>query len=489
MAAHQQHAPQRCHVHVVQMMQTFPGCASAQRWGARAIARIIRDDGTQDFAARELGRAGACEAVAAALAAHLAVASVQGAALHAASKLVRESARNWRRFEAAGLCASVVASMRAHALDSGIQLRGACVIVEVLGVTASVGDATGDASEHVVFKDSLTAARADGVLVRALQNHRRDPGTAAAVLHAVESLARAWTGAEALAFCAAGGACAVVACVGAHACDWEVQMQSLSALIMLLDSDVHGSVAVTAKFLAAGAIAAVTAALRAIPLARAEASLALDAVSCLAAHGAAAQLVAAGAAEHVVAAARAYTGADLCDEHPLAGLTSAVGAISQLAESGEHACVRLREAGECEAVPAALASLPLPEDWGGLTAVAHLFCLSSIESLASSGSSVGAGAVDCLARAGACEAVVDTLREFLKQVKGERLVTDTVKAAIDAMIVLTKSSCVAAQLGCAGARSAVASAMAAYPEHEDMQERGTMLKDNLAAAAASRSRK
>eukprot|EP00611_Tribonema_gayanum_P020412 TRINITY_DN3723_c0_g1_i4.p1 TRINITY_DN3723_c0_g1~~TRINITY_DN3723_c0_g1_i4.p1 ORF type:complete len:311 (-),score=60.58 TRINITY_DN3723_c0_g1_i4:585-1517(-) len=294
MAAHQQVVPQPCHLHIVGMMQKFSGCASVQLWGARAFAQIIPDD---IGAARELGRAGACEAIAAALNVHLKIASVQYAALYAASKLVRKLACNWQRLKAAGVCPLAVASMRVHAFNSNIRLCGAWLIKNILDLTASDGDAT----EHVAVKNLLMAARADVVLVQALRNHCRNPGTVCAVLDAVESLGRAWTGAEALAFCTAGGAQAVVAFMEAYDFDIDMQLQSLLTLTTLIDNDVNGSKAVTAQFLAAGATAAVTAALRAIPLAHAEASLALDAVSCLAAHGAAVQLVAAGAAEEVVA--------------------------------------------------------------------------------------------------------------------------------------------------------------------------------------------
>ncbi|KAG5189870.1 hypothetical protein JKP88DRAFT_252605 [Tribonema minus] len=254
------------------MMQKFPDSARVQLWGARAIDRIIHNAGFGGFqiAARELGRAGACEAVAAASDAYRQVASVQQAALEAAGALVYKLACNWQRFNAAGLCPSVVASMREHAFNSDIQLCGACIIEYILDLTASVGEAT----EHVAAKNSLMSARADSVLLRALQNHRRDPLIVCARLDAVESLAGAWTAAEALAFCTAGGAQAVVAFLDAHSFDRNVRTQSLSALTTLIDGDVCGGNAVTAQFLAAGAIAAVTALLRTIPLTCGQAVLA-----------------------------------------------------------------------------------------------------------------------------------------------------------------------------------------------------------------------
>ncbi|KAG5175807.1 hypothetical protein JKP88DRAFT_171978 [Tribonema minus] len=222
MAAHQQHAVLSCEAHIVAMMRKFPDSASVQKWGARASSCSMHDM-AHLAAERKLSRAGACEAMIAALVQHSLDASVQEAAISVAISLLCGSASNGRKMKAAGLCHLVVAAMRAHAAHSGVQK------------------------------------------------------TVCSVLCAVTSLAPVFTRRDALKFSTTGGARALVAVMNAHVFDGSVQQASAQVLMDLANKD--DTNAISMQFVAAGAGAALATAIR---LVHRYHQGPLDAVACLA---------------------------------------------------------------------------------------------------------------------------------------------------------------------------------------------------------------
>eukprot|EP00611_Tribonema_gayanum_P032488 TRINITY_DN9746_c0_g1_i1.p1 TRINITY_DN9746_c0_g1~~TRINITY_DN9746_c0_g1_i1.p1 ORF type:complete len:491 (+),score=64.91 TRINITY_DN9746_c0_g1_i1:283-1755(+) len=488
MAAHQQHAVLSCEAHIVAMMRKFPDSASVQRWGARASSCRMHDM-AHLAAERKLSRAGACEAMIAALVQHSLDASVQEAALSVAVSLVCSSASNGRKMRAAGLCRLVVAAMRAHAAHSGVQKCGADAIMVLAEGTRRFGATAAHGAERVAIKDELMAAGVSTALLRALQTHRLNPRTVCSVLCAVTSLAPVFTRRDALKFSTTGGARALVAVMKSHVFDGSVQQASAQVLMDLANKD--DTNAISMQFVAAGAGAALTTAIR---LVHRYHQGPLDAVACLAWCGAAAQLAAAGAAEAVLAAlcasTRSHTAANMyLKQWSAPRLTSALTALCTLADGDKGVCTRLRDAGACEALVLALKSLELPEDWADPNARAYFFGLSSIESLAKICSPVDPLGFAHLARAGACEIVVSTLREILQQPAEDELVMDTIERAIGAMINLSVDHGLAARLGVAGARSAIASTIAIYPDHDLLQMMCNKVKDNLLSTATSRSQR
>ncbi|KAG5175808.1 hypothetical protein JKP88DRAFT_249946 [Tribonema minus] len=497
MAAHQQHAVLSCEAKMVAMMRQFPQSASVQRWGACAMVRrvqrlpmarltIVHNLGRAGACVHNLGRAGACEAIVAALLAHRLNVRVQEAALAAAGTLVCGSRSNWLKLKAAGLCPLVVAAMRAHAAQSGVQQYAAGVIAEIAEATRSFDVATASraahSSEHAATKEALMAAGVNTALVRALQTHCGSHKMVWRILYALISLTSAFTRRDALKFCSAGGANTLVAVMNAHPFHGYVQQAAARVLIQLAGTG--GTDAIANKFIAAGASAAVTAVFHNVPQ-----FASLDAVACLARYDAAVQLAAAGAAEAVLAAVRTHTD-DILFKVSLSTseLTSALYALSVLA-GNETVCTRLRAAGACEAVAIVLRSIELPEIWPGPNARVHMYALSLVRSLAKN-SMCSTGAPEGLARlahARACEAVVTILRQLLQQPHGEELLTHTIDQAICAMETLSNDSGLAARLALAGAKSAVASAIATYPANNYFQAACKCLKYHLSSTAASRS--